>query len=187
MLYHCYMSIDATFQLLNDEFDVCPEVCEPARGLPEPESTITLGSDESPNAHRHGALHLSDPAQPTNSWDPRLVLDLAVGVDALDEILLRYRMTREEFEFLASTRVFRRELALTIKDVKENGISFARKAAVQAEGYLAEIDGLVYDKTTPASTRLEAIRSTVRWGRLEAPKDSVEDGNKTQVNVQINF
>ena len=123
-----------------------------------------------------------------NRWDPRLVLDLALGVEDLDTVLPRYNLTFDDYETLAHSPIFRRELALTIRDVRENGLPFKAKARVQAEAYLEVLDDLVYSDGTPASTRLEAIKSTVAWGGL-IPKESKEEnqGNATQINVSINF
>lgn len=134
------------------------------------------------------SLDLLRPQSPTNPWDPRLVLDLAIGVDALDEILLRYGLTEQEFSILSETMAFRRELAMAMRDARENGAPFAQKAKVQAEAYLEVLDDLVYSNATPANVRLEAIRSIVKWGRLEPPKESKDDAvNATQINVSINF
>ena len=123
-----------------------------------------------------------------NRWDPRLILDLALGVEDLDTVLPRYNLTFDDYETLAHSPIFRRELALTIRDVRENGLPFKAKARVQAEAYLEVLDELVYNDGTPASTRLEAIKSTVAWGGL-IPKESKEDNqtNATQINVSISF
>lgn len=126
--------------------------------------------------------------QKVNRWDPRLILDLAVGIDSIDEILDRYSLSEAEFNRLSETQSFRRELAGTIRDVRENGVAFSSKAKVQAEVYLGVLDDMINDPETPASVRLEAIRSTVKWGKLE-PREEKGDGqnNATQVNVNINF
>ena len=123
-----------------------------------------------------------------NRWDPRLILDLALGVEDLDTVLPRYNLTPDDYETLAHSPIFRRELALTIRDVRENGLPFKAKARVQAEAYLEVLDELVYSDGTPASTRLEAIKSTVAWGGL-IPKESKEETGATgsTINVQINF
>lgn len=124
----------------------------------------------------------------TNPWDPRLILDLALGIDDIPEILSRYNLSEDEFNILSSTAPFRQELAITIREAREHGIKFSQKAKVQAEGYLEVLDSMVYDQATPASVRLEAIRSTVKWGRLEPPKEKTEgDTNAQQINVNINF
>jgi len=127
------------------------------------------------------------PTGSTNQWDPRFLLDLAVGVDALPDILDRYGFTEESFDTLSRSAIFRKELAETIRDVRENGISFTQKARIQAESYLEVIDQLVYDFNTPASTRLESIRSMVKWARLEAQAGEQDGVNATQININISF
>lgn len=129
------------------------------------------------------------PYQPksTNLYDPRMILDLAIAVDDITVILPRYGLTEAEFNILSETPVFRRELAMAMREARENGLPFANKAKYQAESYLEVLDELVYSAETPASVRLEAIRSTVKWARLEQPTGAEAQGNAPQINVQINF
>jgi len=123
-----------------------------------------------------------------NQWDPRLILDLALGIEDTRQVLERYGLTDNDYIVLCGSRVFRQELAVTIRDVHENGLPFRAKARVQAEAYLEVINDLVYNETTPATTKLEAIRSTVRWANLEPKEDKSESGNtQAQINVSINF
>jgi len=129
------------------------------------------------------------PAKTVNPWDPRLILDLAVAVDDLDDILLRYGLSRPDYNALTTAPLFRRELAMMMRDVRENGASFSAKARIQAESYLPILDDLVYSDITPANVRLEAVRSTVRWGRLDAPKnvEQEEGAKQPMINISINF
>jgi len=179
------MENSETIDLLSDAFDDMQ--------IPE-EFTGELVSSESMDVVvRDGetvidALNRAGQPESTNPWDPRLILDLAIGVDGLDEILPRYELAEEEFLILSGTKAFRRELAITMRDVRENGIPFTQKAKVQAESYLEIIDDLVYNNATPANTRLEAIRSMVKWGKLEPQKEAKDDAlNATQINVNISF
>ena len=128
------------------------------------------------------------PKDSTNPWDPRLLLDLALAVDPLEDILTRYSLTSQHYDALMASQTFRRELALMVRDVQENGASFKAKAKVQAESYLPVLDMLIYDETVAASTKLSAIQSVVRWGDLE-PKPTKEEQttNATQINVNISF
>lgn len=123
----------------------------------------------------------------TQPWDPRLVLDLALGIEALEDILPRYALTLEEYGALVDSPLFRRELALAERDLRENGLPFRAKARIQAEAYLEVLDELVYDASTPSTTRLEAIRSVVKWGNLEPKEEKEEGANAPAVNIQINF
>jgi hypothetical protein len=123
----------------------------------------------------------------TNPWDPRLILDLAIGLDDIPTILTRYELSEREFNLLSDTPLFRRDLAMAMREVRENGASFSCKARFQAESYLEVMDEMVYDLATPANVRLETIRSAVRWGRLE-PKEDKESGvGASAINIQINF
>ena len=123
-----------------------------------------------------------------NQWDPRLILDLALGIEDTRDILTRYGLTDNDYIALCGSRTFRQELAVTIRDIHENGLPFRAKARIQAEAYLEVINDLVYNETTPATTKLEAIRSTVRWANLEPKEDKSESGNtQAQINVSINF
>ena len=123
----------------------------------------------------------------TNLYDPRMILDLAIAVDDITVILPRYGLSDAEFNILSETPVFRRELAMAMREARENGLPFANKAKFQAESYLEVLDELVYSAETPASVRLEAIRSTVKWARLEQPTGAEAQGNAPQINVNINF
>ena len=132
------------------------------------------------------------PFAPTQKWDPRLILDLAIAIDPLEEILSRHDLSYGEYKHLMGHPVFRRELAFSMRDVRENGLTFKAKARVQAESYLIIADEIVQDPRLPAAVRLSAIRDVVRWAQLE-PKDekttsgAVEGGKVATVNVQINF
>lgn len=123
-----------------------------------------------------------------NKWDPRLLLDLVIAVDTLEVILDRYGLSREEYNALTTNIVFRRELANTMRDIRENGASFRAKARIQAESYLPVVDDMVWDRDLAASTRLDAVKSIVRWGDLE-PKEKKEQVQQAapQINVQILF
>lgn len=120
-------------------------------------------------------------------WDPRLILDLAFGIDDLQDILLRYGLTQEAFNALSDNKIFRRELALTMRELREDGLTFARKARFQAEAYLEVIDTIVYDDAVAPSVKLEAIKSTVQWGGLIQKEQKSESANATQINVNISF
>ncbi len=126
--------------------------------------------------------------QKINAWDPRLIIDLNLGLDPLEDILTRYDLTPAQLETLNDNPVFRKDLNITAREMREGGISFSRKAATQAESYLEVLDEIVTNPLTPASTRLAGINNVVKWGNLE-PKDVKDTGaaGGATVNVQINF
>jgi len=169
---------------LNDLLDFELGGSPPIDGVEYPEA---FSSSHPPPAVYNQSTGAVSPA--ANAWDPRMVLDLAIGVDGLEEILDRYGLSMEAFELLSNVPTFRRDLAMTMRDVRENGVPFAAKAKVLAESYLTDIDEMIQDEKTPASTRLNAIQSVVRWGRLEPTKDASGESNTNanQINISINF
>lgn len=179
------MEPSANAEQLNEDF-IAGIFSSPTDGEvmpPDQERSVELAG--LPEIHTsHLPSHLIRGA--ANRWDPRLILDLALAIEPLEEILPRYELSIDEFDLLAKTPVFRKELALMIREVREEGLSFSRKAQFQAESYLEVLDSMVYSELTPANIRLEAIRSTVKWGNLE--KSDKEDGIAGgTINVQINF
>ena len=126
--------------------------------------------------------------QTTNPWDPRLLLDLAIAVEPLMHILPRYGLDEAAYAALLDNSLFRKELAMMMRDVQENGATFKAKSRIQAEGYLPVIDEIIYNQETPSSIRLQAIQSVVKWGDLEPrPSSQASEGPASQINVQINF
>lgn len=115
-------------------------------------------------------------------WPPRLPFDLALG-ESQDRLCAIYGLTLDQLLTIQANPAFKQELAKCEKEVSEHGITFKRKAALQAEMYLEEIHDLVTSPETPASVRLAAIQSVTKWGGLE-PKESKGDVN-TQNNVKI--
>jgi hypothetical protein len=173
--------------LLNDAFGVgdalaAPDASPAALSVPQflydgPDSEMFSPSSET----RFPTAQDKTP----NPWDPRLILDLVVGIDALDDILERYGLDECQYARLQQVPSFRRQLAMTMREVREKGIGFADKCKVQAESYLVHVDDMVNDAAVPASTRLSAIQWVARMGRLE-PKEEKSEGNQgVQVNLQI--
>jgi len=66
-------------------------------------------------------------------------------------------------------------------------IAIREPESIQAESYLVNLDEMVHDGDVPASTRLEAIKSVVKWGRLEPKEDKGQDSGGNTINLQINF
>jgi len=120
-------------------------------------------------------------------WHARLPFDIALGDD--QQVLCdRYNLTPLELEALYYVPAFRREVAGHSKSIREEGVTFRQKAKVQAEMYLEVLDDIVNNVDVSPATRLDAIKSVVKWGDLE-PKESKAAGsaNMPQFNIQINL
>lgn len=130
------------------------------------------------------------PSKPLGVWPASLPLEIALEIDDLDTILERHGLTWRDWEVLTEAPAFRADLARMRKEIRDNGLSFREKARVQAECYLKELHKIVMneDGDATASTRLDAIKSVVKWGNLE-PKDDKGGSGATgnQFNIQINL
>lgn len=131
------------------------------------------------------ALVLQDPN--TAPWPPKLAFDIAMGGDPSD-LKVMYELSEDEYFRIINHPAFRREVSEHAKEIRENGVSFRTKAKIFAETYLAEVDSIVANNEIAATTRLDAIKSVVKWAGLE-PQVSREGANSSspQFNIQINL
>lgn len=159
------------------DFDVVlPEIAD-AAGLVPCEALTTRTA---PNDLR------TDGRQSVNPWDPRLVSDLALGVDSTEEVIDRYGLSKDEFERLCEVPAFRRDLSVAVRDLRENGTAYSERCKVMSSTYLERLDQLIYDNATPASTVLATVQFIATMGKL-VPKETKADtsNNATQVNISI--
>jgi len=120
-----------------------------------------------------------------NRWSPKLVGDLALGVEPIESILENHDLTKEQLDALYTVPSFRHEVALLAREYRENGVTFGSKCAAQAEMYLEDIHYVMHSPDTPASTRLEIFKYLTKLGKLEPKDDSNDNNGGAQVNVQI--
>ena len=120
------------------------------------------------------------------SWPATLPFEVALGVHSLDEILTSHGLDTDDWEILTRNTSFRKELIAAQKEVAETGLSFQRKAAIQAEMYLSDIDALMCGSETAPSIKLEIFKTLAKYGNLE-PAPAKEQDNASTFNIQINF
>ncbi len=119
-------------------------------------------------------------------WPALLPFELALGVEDLSTILQSHDIGEREWEVIQNNSTFRRELVAAHKEVAESGISFRRKAAIQAEMYLEELDLIMTSSDTPSSLKLEIFKTLVKYGELEPIREEAR-GPNSAFNIQINF
>lgn len=122
------------------------------------------------------------------AWPQALVIDVALGLDSLPEILTRYAMSDEQWEALSDNPAFKIDLSRARKEIAESGLGFKRKAATQAEMYLEEMDKIMYDPEASHSVKKDIFVQMARLGELE-PKKDVDANNPGGMafNIQINL
>lgn len=120
-------------------------------------------------------------------WPALLPFEIALGIEDMPTILARHGLDWQEWEIIQNNSSFRKELVAAHKEVAESGMSFRRKAAIQAEMYLQELDAVMFAVDTAPSTKLEIFKTLVKCGDLEPVHkgESATAGNA--FNIQINF
>lgn len=120
------------------------------------------------------------------TWPAMLPFELALGIHSLEDILEGHGLSHFDWEMIEDNPLFKREVAAAMLEVAETGMSFKRKAAVQAETYLKDMDDLMASIDTAPSTKLEIFKTLVKCGDLE-PKGEKQGSLAGQFNIQINF
>lgn len=124
----------------------------------------------------------------TPVWPPLLPFEVALGVHALDVLLESHGIDEHQWDEIQRCDSFRRELVSARKEIEETGLSFKRKAAIQAEMYLEDMDGLMADAGVAPSVKLEIFKTLVKCGDLDPTVDKERaQGNGTTFNIQVNF
>jgi hypothetical protein len=117
-----------------------------------------------------------DPARAA-PYPQGLSLDLALETGTLESILESYSLTKEDFILILRNPAFKKELEEARESMKQEGWSFRKKAAYQAELYLHRIYDLIGKDTTPANVKADLIKATVRWAGYDAPVLATQANN----------
>lgn len=121
-------------------------------------------------------------------WPARLPMELALGAEEIDDILLRYEITPERFNTLKHMLPFRRALADAQKQVRDEGLSFKLVCGRMASEFLEDIYVHFFDPRTGITTKHDLLKSVVRYAGLE-PEPKAKDASQgaVQVAIQINL
>lgn len=120
------------------------------------------------------------------AFSAALMLDLALEADTLENLCVKYEITLLELQNLLDNTAFYKAVMDMKGEIGERGVSFRLKAAIQADMYLQDIHKMVSDATTPASVKLDAIKSIVKWADLEPkPKDGAMNGNAFKLVINM--
>jgi len=105
----------------------------------------------------------------------RMAVELALKVDAAEEIFARYGYTPEQAADLVESPAFMLLLQHTAKEVQETGLSFRTKAKLLAGELLPYASEIATDPLQSAAVRADLIK----WSATVAgfvPKDVKDDG-----------
>lgn len=162
------------------------------------ELDMLAGVDQIPDKHtmpptiihcndRDGMMVPTSTKISQNPWPPKMVIDLAMGLDDIETILTRHDMPVAVYNALRENPLFRRELICATKELQENGVTFKRKAALQAEMYLEDMDNVMRDDKTPPSVKKDIFIHMAKLGELEPEKKGDGTSSGPAFNIQINL
>lgn len=103
------------------------------------------------------------------------------------DLLLELGTTEAELTALLSDALFTRRVREFVKELTENGTSFALKAQLQAEDLLKTQYRIAKDPDTPPSVAVAAIANTVRWAGLDKRPGDSGDGATGGARISINI
>lgn len=117
------------------------------------------------------------------AFDPRMAFEVALEMEPLDQIALRYGLSHSELELLIVNPLFKKAVVNYKDELLDNGITFRQKAKVQAEAYLKDAHFLIKNPMTPATVKADMIKWMAKVADYE-PKNTSDDQGTT-FNLQI--
>lgn len=142
-------------------------------------------------AEEYGAsdVHLLPPPDPAKLiWPATLPVEVALRTASIKTICEAYGIEREEWDQIRQQPAFIQEVADWMDKLKQDGMSFKVKAALQSEELLKTSWRMIHDTSgrIPPSVRADLLKFTVRVAGLDASKD--QGAGNTQANAfQINI
>lgn len=117
----------------------------------------------------------------------KMMLEIASGLEDGADIAARYGYSEKEWEALSGHEVFKKQIAALEAEMRLNGTTFQRKAAMIAEELLTDI--LVMAKQSKSiGELLEVARFAAKMGKLEPATGAGGGAAGGQVfAVQFNF
>lgn len=101
----------------------------------------------------------------------RLFLDLAIGLDSFEDICDNYNIPESELPSLDEDPLFRRRVRLAKQAVHDDGVAFKARCRTIVADAIATVESIIEDPEAPASVRLEAFKTLVKFGELEPKQD----------------
>lgn len=102
--------------------------------------------------------------------DPRLVLEIAQGIEHPDIIASRYDLSIPQWEKLRADPAFQMQVENRRAELKREGHSFRAKCALAAEDLIGDVYVMAKAKDTGLTSKLDAAKWFAKMGNLE-PKE----------------
>lgn len=118
--------------------------------------------------------------------EPRMVLEIAMGLREPREIAEDYGFSATQWELLKVHDPFKKQVEDKKAELKQNGVTFRLKSAVIAEELLEDLYLKATHEDASFHTVLEAVKFTSKAAGLDAPKqDGQAAGSGFSISITI--
>lgn len=119
------------------------------------------------------------------SWHPMMPVEIALDRHPVKYICECYGVDVIAWNKLRNDPLFQEDVRRHREDLRKDGMSFKKKAQLQAEALLDVSWGIINNPSTPANVRADLIKNTIRVAGLDASKE--QDAAAARANLQINI
>lgn len=118
--------------------------------------------------------------------DPKMMLEIASGLEEPSVIAARYGYDDAGWAQLQSMDGFRAQVDKLVAELRLNGVTFQRKAAMLAEELLMDLY-IKAKQTRSLAEVLQVAQFAARMGKLEPTATDARGGGGTTFEVNFNF
>lgn len=120
------------------------------------------------------------------TWPATLPVEIALRTASPQALRDAYGISDAEWEALTAHPVFLADIRNAVEALKKDGMSFRKKAALQAEALLETSWRMIHDADVADTVRADLIKFTTRVAGLDASKEQAAN-NAPALNIQINL
>ena len=117
--------------------------------------------------------------------DPRMIYDLATGVEDPDEVAKRYGFEGEEWEQLASRPEVVRAVKQQAAEQAKNGTTLKNKARLLSDSMLNNLYQAAMRDDVPVKDKAQALLAVTKLAGLDAPAASAVQGAGFSITINL--
>lgn len=117
--------------------------------------------------------------------DPKMIHEIASGVEDGHVIALRYGFTLAEWEELKDISWFIAEVTRVRSEMERTGQTFRLRASVMAQALLDDTFSNAIKADTPVKDKAAALQLFAKIGGLEAPRQEAAAGNGFSITINL--
>lgn len=117
--------------------------------------------------------------------DPRMIYDLATGMEDPDEVAKRYGFEGEEWEQLAQRPEVVRAVKQQAAELSKNGTTFKNKARLLTNSMLDDLYKACMREDVPVKDKAQALLAVTKLAGLDAPAAAVAQGAGFSITINL--